>query len=765
MTSLPGIALQGDLAAPVRGTPRPARRALAQAIGRAFATAGLATLPLLPQPGQAQATSPTTSPTQATNADDATPRPSARNDGPAAVLPRVRVTGAAETPGRPPTPYAGGQVGRGGGLGLLGDGDLLSTPFNQTSYTEKLIRDQQARTIGDVLSNDAGVRSLLTGNNETDHYIIRGFVLQAQDVAIDGLYGISPSLPPIEVAERIEVLKGPNALLGGMTPNGNVGGSINVRLKRADNEPLTRLTVGYTSDSLYTLHADVGRRFGPDRSLGIRVNTVLRKGDTAIDGVSRDDKLFAAGLDWRGERARVSLDLLHQTQYTGVPPRIIGIAPNIVLPSAPRGDSNAAQRWEYSDTEDTVAMLRGEVDITSSINAYVSAGVGRAENQTVYANQRIVDTAGNFTATPYWYPTFKHSKTVQGGLRGELATGPVQHRWNLAVSRLELDSGNIFMQLTSTPATFNSNIFNPVWVPEPTGVRSTDVPLTSVTTLDSVGLADTLSFADDRVQLTLGARRQSVRVDTIGTTGAVTATYDKSAVTPGIALLVKPVQNVALYANYIEGLSRGPTAPATAVNAGEVFPPFKSKQIEAGVKVDLGSFAITGSLYRIVRPSSLTDPVTMRFGMNGEQRNTGLELSLFGEPVQGVRVMAGATALDPEMARTANGTFDGKDAIGAPRRQANLGIDADIAALPGLAANARVIHTGAQYRDSPNTQQIPAWTRLDLGARYRATVAGREMTLRANVTNVLGKDYWSSALYGMIQGGPRTLNVSASMDF
>ena len=84
---------------------------------------------------------------------------------------------------------------------------------------------------------------------------------------------------------------------------------------------------------------------------------------------------------------------------------------------------------------------------------------------------------------------------------------------------------------------------------------------------------------------------------------------DEAATTPAAALLVKLTDNVSVYANYIEGLSKGATAPMTAANAGDVFAPYKSKQKEVGLKLDLGDFTHTLSLYQIERPNSYTDPV------------------------------------------------------------------------------------------------------------------------------------------------------------
>ena len=43
----------------------------------------------------------------------------------------------------------------------------------------------------------------------------------------------------------------------------------------------------------------------------------------------------------------------------------------------------------------------------------------------------------------------------------------------------------------------------------------------------------------------------------------------------------------------------GPTAPDTAVNAGEVFPPSVTNQIELGMKLDLDGLGLTAGLFQI----------------------------------------------------------------------------------------------------------------------------------------------------------------------
>ena len=193
----------------------------------------------------------------------------------------------------------------GGRVGLLGDKDFMETPFNTISYTDKFIADRQARDITDVISaTDPTVFSNGQTGTINEFYYIRGFASAIGDVSFGGLYGISPyyRVSP-EMFERIDVLKGPSALLNGMPPGGSVGGSVNLVPKRAGDDPLARLTGTYMSDAQFGTHVDLGRRFGDNRQFGIRFSGVYRDGEGAINNQKHKSQLGSLGLDWRGERA------------------------------------------------------------------------------------------------------------------------------------------------------------------------------------------------------------------------------------------------------------------------------------------------------------------------------------------------------------------------------------------------------------------------------------------------------------------------------
>src|SRR5207253_10509117 len=120
--------------------------------------------------------------------------------------------------------------------GLLGNKGVMDTPFAVTNYTAQRLEDQQAITLAEVLNSDPSTRFTGQVGGVTDSFYIRGFPINEgnlSEIAFDGVYGVSPNYHLFtEYLERVEVLKGPAALLYGMSPNSGVGGVVNVVPKR-----------------------------------------------------------------------------------------------------------------------------------------------------------------------------------------------------------------------------------------------------------------------------------------------------------------------------------------------------------------------------------------------------------------------------------------------------------------------------------------------------------------------------------------------------
>lgn len=679
---------------------------------------------------------------------------------PVATLSVTNVVAAADNGLQPD--YAGGQVARGGSLGVLGSADAMDIPFSTTNYTSEMIRNQQARTIADVVVNESSVRMLTSSGGFGEDFQIRGYTVSSSDVGINGLYGMaSASRVPSVIMERVEVLKGPGTLMNGIGPSGSVGGAINVVTKRATDDPITRLTTTYQSKSQLGVQADVGRRFGENNEWGVRVNGVFQGGSTTLDNGKNKLGVGAVALDYRGQKLRWSLDAFTQHDGTDNFRPQIGFQSGVTtIPDAPSGHRNwypGSELWLH----DSAVMSRVEYDVTNNVMVWGAVGYHYGTAYQTFPTGPA-NALGNMTVTNSYYDSYTRSKTADVGVRVNFKTLGVGHTVTLSASRLEQESGNAYVAASSTVA---SNIYNPAPL-GPIANPRTDPKKASESALSSLTVTDTLSFLNDRVLITGGLRDQRVALDNYSTaTGLQTATYNASAVSPLAGFVVKPLSWVSVYGNFTSGLSRGATAPTGTKNAGEVFPPYKSKQYEAGVKADWGNVTTTVSVFQLTRPSSVTDPVTNVYSFDGEQRNRGLELSAYGEVMRGLRAMASATFYDAKLVHTAGGTNDGNDANGVPKHTFNLSLDWDTPWVPGLALNGRIIHTSAVYFNAANTLRMPAWTRYDIGARYATRVMGKPVVLRANVENLFNSSYWlMSGTYATV-AAPRTLLLSAQFDF
>ena len=665
-----------------------------------------------------------------------------------------------------PEVFAGGQVARGARLGMMGNKDVMDTPFSVTSYTAKTLADLQTVTVADALERDPSVRSTGQAGGIVDSFFVRGFAIgegNLGELAFDGVYGVAPNYRAFtEYAERIEVLKGPGALVYGISPNSGVGGVINIVPKRPLDEDLTRFTGSYASDSQVGGHLDISRRFGDENQFGVRFNGSLQGGDTAVDNQSRDVGIGAIALDYRGERLRLNLDYISQKESWEGASRPFTIQPGVQVPSAPNGRTSLPQKWGWSDTKEQSLLLGGEYDLNDNLTVFAHAGGGRSDVKRMSDQvPRILNDAGDTSNTPGYYKFNVDRSTADVGARGLFATGPVTHTTTLMATRYtdELSRG------INNGTLIRSNIYHPVDTPKQY-INTPKVLRISETELSGIALTDTLGMLDDRIQLTLGMRHQAIESRNYNAAGGVSARYDASANTPLLGVVVKPWEDVSLYYNSVEGLSKGDAAPGTASNAGETFAPYESKQHELGVKYEHGTFMTTVALFQIEKPSGETGANGV-YSVQAEQRNRGLELSMFGEVAPGTRLMGGVTFLDGELTQSATAANRGNKPVGVPDIQANLWAEWDTPGLEGFTLTGGAIYTDRQFVDQANTQQLDSWTRIDAGARYATKIDGRPTTFRATVQNVFDREYWSGvASYGAFSPGyPRTLQLSASVDF
>lgn len=709
-----------------------------------------------------------------------------------AELDLVTVTASADASEEGLTPaYAGGQVATGGRAGILGNQDYMDSAFSITSYTNKLIQDQQAQSVGDVLQNDPGIRVARGFGNFQESYFIRGFILSSDDIAYNGLYSLLPrQYIATELFERVEVLRGASSFLTGATPGGGgIGGSINLLPKRAPNEDLNRITAGTDHFEQGYVSADVARRFGEEKQFGVRVNTAYRDGGSAVDDEGTEIGLFSVGLDWRGDRARLSADIGWQDNQLEETRTNVTLSGVDHIPTAPDSDSNWAQPWSYSNEEDVFGTLRGEYDFNESITGWAAYGIRRSDEANSLANITVTDAESGAARTQRFDNTREDDvDTGEVGLRGVFDTGSIGHEWVVSASFFEQETKNAFAGFDSNNVLL-TNLYAPQSYARPgfsnaafTGNNLDSPALNNRVELESYAIGDTISLFDDQLQLTAGIRRQTIEVTNFAYNTFEETGYKETENTPVAGVVLKLSPSWSLYGNYIESLRQGDTAPQTTtingntvnvINGGQQQSPYVAVQKEFGVKFDSGELGGGLAFFTTDKPRAYTDisdSSAPRFTTSGEDRHQGVELTSFGLLTDNIKLLGGVTWLDAEQRETGNPQLDGNDVIGVPEWQANIGAEWEVPHLQGLAFDSRLVYTGSRYADAANELELSSWTRLDMGARYKTTFNDQALTLRARVHNVFDRDYWASAggfeNNGYLAlGAPRTVTLSATLDF
>lgn len=677
-------------------------------------------------------------------------------------------------------------VTHGGRIGVLGDKAAEDVPFAVKSYNGALILNQQPQTLGQVLDNDPSVRTSYGFGNAAEQFVIRGFALAGDDIGFDGLYGITPrQLIAPELYESVQVLNGSSAFLNGAAPGGTaIGGSVNLVPKRAGDKPLTRLTANYTSSAHVGGSFDFARRFGSGGEWGVRINGAARRGDVGIDDEFRSAYLLGGAIDYDSGPLRLSLDLAYQkVRVNQLRPKLTLPAAITSIPKVPRADANYGQPYYFTSLRDIYGQFRAEYDLSDDAMVYAAFGARDGAEDGFYSTLSLLNaTTGAASVSGSRIPRTDNNEALQAGLRVKLAAGGITQEFNLGGSMNWLVNRNAFEFYAVSSGT--NNIYDPVEVPQPSRVTSrggnmADPFPISRTRLMSAFASDTIGAWDDRILLTAGLRLQQIVVKSYSNQTALqTGEYSKDAVTPVVGLVVKPVDGVSLYANRIEALVQGATAPAMSggfniVNVGEVLAPYKSTQYEVGGKLTLEKVTASLSFFTTDRATQILVPVaapanSARFEASGRQRNRGIELSIQAEPVEGLRLIAGGSVIDARLRRQTNGLNEGNKVAGVPEYLINGNVEWDVPFIPAFTLTGRIVHTGEQPANNANTLALPSWTRFDLGARYVAVVADRPLTLRLGVDNVADKRYWASAFDNsrpdLLQGAPRTFKLSASID-
>ena len=557
---------------------------------------------------------------------------------------------------------------------------LADVPQSVTVVTRDVIESQQAVDIGDVARYVAGVQ-YVDGYGGSPLFLIRGF--DAGHGLTDGMpNGIARTedLPQLIGIERVEVLRGPEAILGDASQNNNFGGSINVVMKRPQTDPVRTLTYSLGEYDGGRLGVDLAGAASRDGALSYRVVAAGQRGEKTPQGYGGGRGAYLApSLAWQGANTRVMAGLEYVDNRVPGPDHSVLFGPTVstaTLATRTRDDPNDVSRFR---TSRAVFELQHEF-----------GGDWTLHSQGQYVRQRSDGRSLSYLSTGFVGAldavarSFRYSGTYwtwQNDLSASFRHGNVTHNVLVGLDLARTHAGDNGSGSIEEGDVADDDNRNAVIVTRPVAfLRATDAFSkkfdTFVAPLDTTvqhlgGSWQTnagLYFQDqvaigDRWNLLAALRRTSYRLDTRWQDGSPRR-VDESRWIPKLGVVYKVSPDVSLYADTSTGFQPDPLLGKD----GQPLPVATSRQLEVGGKFDLFDqrARLTAALYRIRVDHSvdLVSPEPPFFATPGPgQTNRGLEVEFAGRIAPGLDVLASLTE-----ARIRNN--DDTRPTGAPKHQA-----------------------------------------------------------------------------------------------
>ncbi|WP_374676469.1 TonB-dependent siderophore receptor [Ideonella sp.] len=669
----------------------------------------------------------------------------------ASATERITVTGRAE-------PAAAGVTG-------FGDLPLSRSPFQVAGIGNGAIADRGLTGLSGLTRVDASVADAYNAPGYWSNLTVRGFVLNsAYNYRRDGLPISAQTVIALENKDRIEVLKGTSGAQAGTSAP---GGLANLVVKRPRGIDRSTVFLGWTEQASWKIAADVERRVGDSDALAWRLNAAYESLDPLLENAEGERHLVALAGQARlaaGRLLEAEVELSHQSQRSMAGFSLLGER----LPSAgsvsPRLNLNN-QPWAQPVVNDgTTASLRWTEPLDADWQLVAQALGQRLDMDDrmafpygCSAEERWDRYCSDGTVDYYDYRSDGERRDTLAGsvaLEGRMRWAGMTHTLSLGALHSDFHQhDNTQIYQWAGVGTVDGRTVIEAPEPEPylnagRRERSTELHLR-----DHVALsADT--------GLWLGLRH--TRLD---------RGYDQSFTTPFVALSHQWHPALMVYGSWGQGVESEvvPDLAAKYTNHGEVLPALRSRQAELGLKWRERDGALGLTAFDIRRPATEdvgcdADGANCTRRTDGDWRHRGVEAD--GEWRLGAFGVQGSVMwLRARREGASDGGANGLQPTNVPSRSARLLATWQVAALPGLQAQAGVSHESEREVLPDNSITLPAWTRLDASLRYTQRLGGREAIWRAGVDNLTDRRAWRESPYQFGHAylyplEPRTFRIS-----
>jgi catecholate siderophore receptor len=636
------------------------------------------------------------------------------------------------------------------------DTPLIDIPQSVIVVTRAQLDDQAAHSLGDVLRYVPGV-TVGQGEGNRDQITLRGQNTTA-DFFLDGARDDVQYFRGLYNLERVEVLKGPYALIFG---RGGGGGIVNrVQKTPSADAPFFGARTGVNSFGAHDLALDLNLPISPTSAF--RLNAVYESLDNHRDFHEGErfavNPYFAAELGG-GWRLGVSYEHVDDDRVTdrGVPS--LGGRPIAGYRDRFFGVPGANRTTLRAD------ILKARIDgtLTPDLNLSTTVLYGDFDKlyANVYPNGAATSQNGTVALAAYSDPTTRENLLVQTNLVWDVTTGPLEHKVLFGLEYGDQRSTNKRFNgvLSSSTLSLANPVFPTVTFSVPARDTVSDVETVSAYVQDQISLGD-------RFDVVAGLRFDRFEIRGIDLQPNPDRPFGRTdeKVSPRLGLIFKPQPTVSLYASYSESFQpRSGDQFLSLSTTQQNLEPERFTNREVGLKWQAGpNLILTAAVFQLDRTNATTpDPANPTLTINvGATRTEGLELSATGNLLDRWQINAAYAFQDA----TLRGNDDVRLAQ-VPEHQFSLWNRYDVSDRLGLGLG--VIHQSEQFaaiRTTPTTTRLPSFTRLDGAVYYDLS---DRVQFQVNVENLLDETYFADAHnnFNITPGAPRNVRLSVSARF
>lgn len=662
--------------------------------------------------------------------------------------------------------------------GTRTDTPLIDVPQAVTVVSVKQINDQAAGNIGEAIRYVPGVFSAQgEGNRET--LVFRGNATTG-DFFVDGVRDDVQTYRDLYNIERLEIFRGPNAMIFG---RGGIGGVVNRVTKVASRQAVRELRVEAGSYDHKRISGDLGLPVSD--GMALRITGVYQDSGSYRDGVENERWGVNPTASFRiGEATDVQVGYEHfeddRIADRGVPAQFRGAGVAVAKPlKTPRGQffGDPANSPTWTDTDAANLFIEHRF----SDNVSMRNRTRWADYDKFYQNvfPGAVNAAQTTVALSAYNNAMKRKNFInQTDLNLTFNTGAIEH--------LLLIGAEYGHQITDNRRFEGRFAGNAASVTVPISASNVRLPLTWTQTAssgDNKGVATVKAgYMQDQIGLTealklvLGVRYEDFRTRVtdrrlVGFPAGQQRQFDVTDTlwSPRVGVIWKPVENASIYAGYSKTYQpRGGDQLTSLSISNQNLDPETFQNYELGAKWDINpSFNVTAAVFELDRHNvlALSDPSNAASPTVpiGKQRTRGVELSAAGELTEQLSFVAAYTLSNGEFLDNVSGTVRaGNKLPNMPKHSASLWSRYEVTPKLGVALGA--IYQGKRYASTDNLVVMPGFTRLDAAVFYDVT---DRITAQMNVENLLNKRYfvYANSNNNITPGSPIAVKMGLTARF